>query len=152
MEIRLIEEALKRSVFLDTTEGDVAAVAGVRIEDWWRIVSRISPPVRASAETLAHIACALSITDRELTHVGRADAADALRATPFTFEDVAERIPRLREDDPRFLTLLQLTNIFSKEEFREALRFLGFKIPVFDDPYLWEVITTLVEYDSKRPE
>lgn len=150
LEITLIEKQLRRSVWVEIRDGDVAAAAGVSIDEWWRIISRISPPVRASAKTLAHIALALHIDDRELTVVGRADAAEELRALPFTVEGT--RIPQLSEDDPRFNAFLAIAGTFADQELREAVRFLGFKVPAYDHDGLMEMLLTLVEYDSKLPE
>jgi transcriptional regulator with XRE-family HTH domain len=150
LEIMLIEDKLRRSVWVEISDGDAAAAAGATIEEWWRIISRISPPVRVSAKTLAHIALALHIDDKELTVAGRADAAHELRALPFTIDGA--RIPQLSEDDPRFSAFLAIARTFADAELKEAVRFLGFKVPAYDDDYLMKMLLTLVEYDANLPE
>lgn len=152
LEIKLMEQALRYSCFAEITDGDVAAEAGISINDWWQLIRRTYPPVRASAKTLAHIAYALHITESELESVGRADAAEELRALDsFRLRTLA---PQLSERDPRFEALLAITGTMTEEELRDALRYLGWKVPhdrIFSHASD-AVIEDLVKHDRDRPE
>lgn len=152
LEIKLLENALRNSSYLDVTDGDIAAEAGISIDDWWKLIRRIHPPVRASAKTLAHIAYAIGVAERELEAVGRVDAAEELRSLEFKIERTLA--PQLSERDPRFTALVAIMGTLTVEECDEALRFLGWKIPAhhrFSDAFN-AVIEDLVGLDRNRPE
>jgi helix-turn-helix protein len=148
LEIKLLENAMRRSC--EVEDGRVAAEAGITISDWWRLISSVYPPVRAPAKTLAHLAYALGVDEAELAVVGRADAAEELRALGFK---LMEQAPVLSEDDPRFRALLAIMGTLAEEERDEALRLLGWKIPRDAEyEYLIELIGDAVKHQQERPE
>lgn len=153
LEIKLLENAIRyQSLNVDVTDGDVAAEAGISIDDWWKLIRKIHPPVRASAKTLAHIAYALHVTERELEAVGRVDAAEELRSLEFKIERTLP--PQLSERDPRFEALMAIMRTLTREECDEALRLLGWKVPRW---YLFShaadaVIEDILKLDRERPE
>lgn len=152
LEIKLIEQALRYSTWGDTTDGDVVAEAGISIDDWWQLIRKIYPPVRASAKTLGNIAYALHVTERELEAVGRADAAEELCS--IEFKVTRTLAPQLSDRDPRFEALMAIMRTMTKEEHDEALRLLGWKVP---RDYFWcsafdAVVEDIVKLEHDRPE